>query len=109
VNAIYRYEVPVDDEWHEFDLTGDVLHVAARQVDTVEFWSLNEPDQLAETCRFRVVGTGHLVDPNWVHRGTAIAPGGMLVWHLMQENPLWRALVDGLVLTDRAAESEATT
>jgi hypothetical protein len=107
VNAIFRYEVPVDDEWHEFDLTADVLHVAARRVDTVEFWSLNEQDQPAATSRFRVVGTGHSVDPNWVHRGTAIAPGGMLVWHLMQENPLWRALVDGLAGRDLAEGSTA--
>jgi hypothetical protein len=28
--AIHRYEVPVDDQWHGYDLGGDVLHVSAR-------------------------------------------------------------------------------
>ncbi len=81
---ILRYEVPVDDRWHEHCLSGPVLHVAARRSDVVEFWAAAESDTRPTPRRFRVVGTGHeILDEVW-HRGTALAAGGALVWHLVE-------------------------
>ena len=39
--AIYRYEVPVDDEPHPIELSGDIVHVGCRDPKTVEFWALS--------------------------------------------------------------------
>ncbi len=80
---VFRYEVPVDDSWHEVRLSGPVVHVACRNGDprTVHFWAL-EGAGTRWTARLRVFGTGHDVPPDTVYRGTAIA--GPLVWHLFE-------------------------
>ncbi len=79
-NTIYRYEVPVDDEWHEIRCS-PVLYVACRSTNVVEFWAHAIDD--APARKFRVYGTGHPVEPHTMYAGTALAPGGNLVWHLM--------------------------
>jgi hypothetical protein len=85
--TIYRYEVPVDDEWHNFELYGDPLAVSCRQSGWVEFWARaypHEPDVYPFVRRFRVFGTGHpLPSPDLRHWGVAF--DGPLVWHLMEE------------------------
>lgn len=58
-DAIYRYEVPV------------------------EVWALHT-DSPTETRTIRVYGTGQPLPDDAVHCGTAIAPGGQLVWHLIE-------------------------
>lgn len=83
---IYRYEVPVDDCWHIIR-SGKPLHVACRQLDTVEFWAAS-PDDMAgsgEERHFRVYGTGHPMPDALTYVGTALAPGGHLVWHLVAD------------------------
>lgn len=81
--TIYRYEVPVDDQWHDFDLSGEVVCVAARQgPEVVEFWA-RVYSSYAEKRRFRVFGTGHALPEDVSHIGTALV--GPLVWHLMED------------------------
>lgn len=82
--VIYRYEVPVDDQWHVLELSGAVLHVDCRQADIVEVWALhNEGPELGR--EFRAFGTGQpLPDERLKHVGTALAAGGRLVWHVME-------------------------
>jgi hypothetical protein len=86
VIRILRYEVPVDDQWHEHGLSGAILHIASRRPDVVEFWALDSGGA-PYPRRFRVYGTGHPIDgdPEPAYRGTALAAGGSLVWHLMEE------------------------
>jgi hypothetical protein len=83
---VLRYEVPVDDEWHFHDLSGAILHVAARQPDVVEFWAYSSGGPTL-TRAFTVFGTGHPL-PEWAtpdrHRGSVITAGGALVWHLFE-------------------------
>jgi hypothetical protein len=84
VKSIFRYAVPVDDEWHTLTLSGPIVHVATRHVDFVEVWATtNGTMQYRE---FRVFGTGHPwpEDAGLAYVGTAIAPGGALVWHLVE-------------------------
>lgn len=81
--AIYRYEIPVDDNWHNIPLSGAILHVATRQPDRVELWALNSGGSKADRM-FRVYGTGQPIPDGAVHIGTAIIPGGLLVWHLFE-------------------------
>lgn len=83
---ILRYEVPVDDAWHEIELRGGKpLHVAARRRDVVEFWAHHDESlPVTETRRFIVVGTGHPLPSVPTHyHGTALA--GELVWHLLED------------------------
>ena len=82
---IFRHEVPVDDREHEYVITGDPVAVACRDVNKVEFWTLDDSDAEGRKRRFVVVGTGHSLSPYVVrHWGTAIAPGGQLIWHLVE-------------------------
>lgn len=82
---IYRYEVPVDDQTHEVHIEGDPLHVGCRQTDVVEFWAAAGPLSPGSPRRFTVVGTGHPFDDAYRYWGTAVAPGGQLVWHLLED------------------------
>jgi len=82
MTAVYRHEVPVDDGWHELH-TGQILHVASRHIDTVEVWALSDDPTFR---KFRVFGTGQ-PDVTGTYVGTAIVPGGALVWHLFEWTP----------------------
>lgn len=84
---ICRYEVPVDDQWHEFEIHSEPLAVACRNPRVVEFWAqYDDTIRSVAPRRFIVVGTGHrLPERQTRHVGTAIAPGGALVWHLRED------------------------
>lgn len=81
---VFRYEVPVDDTWHDITLTGPILHVASRNyLKVVYFWALAGVGS-PYTARLRVYGTGHPIPLDAVYRGTAIAEP--LVWHLFEQD-----------------------
>ena len=80
---IYRYEIPVDDQWHAIELTGDVVHVGCRSIYIVELWAIHT-DRPTKRRGFRAYGTGQPIPDDVTHVGTAIAPGDHLVWHLME-------------------------
>lgn len=81
MSRIYRYEVPVDDEWHAIECS-PALHVDCRELTVVEFWAHPAPEG-TKARKFRVYGTGQEIDKAAMYVGTALAPGGGLVWHLM--------------------------
>jgi len=86
--AIYRYEVPVDDQWHEIMMSGKITGTGSRRPGVVEFWALASTDpDYASPRSFRVYGTGHAlpddVRPDQLH-GSVIAGGGLVVWHLVE-------------------------
>lgn len=82
-DAIWRYEIPVDDRWHPLQLSGEILHVGCRNPHAVEVWA-RHTDGASDIRSFRVYGTGQSMPDNLEHVGTALAPGGQLVWHLME-------------------------
>jgi hypothetical protein len=85
---IYRYEVPVDNQWHAVELHGDPIAVACRDDALVEFWAVHRDGALTLRRSFIVVGTGHPLPPGATrHVGTAVAPGGSSVRHLMERRP----------------------
>lgn len=85
MKRIYRYEVPVDDQIHVFDIWSNPVAVGCRSAETVEFWAQAHDDGLALRRAFVVVGTGQpLPETMRRHWGTAVAPGGALVWHLIE-------------------------
>jgi hypothetical protein len=88
VSAIYRYEVPVDGQSHEFTLHSDPLAVGCRDTGVVEFWAWHHDESPGPAYRFIAVGTGHPMPAGRVrYHGTAVAPGGFLVWHLIEQRP----------------------
>lgn len=98
-HAILRVSVPVDDAWHTVQLRGPILHVAARRADEVDVWFFNIPGRNLVPREFTVVGTGHPVSGDYV--GTAIVPGGALVWHLIERVT---SVIDGETSSPAAIE-----
>jgi hypothetical protein len=94
-----RLEVPVDDEWHPIRLPygAGPHHIACRRADVVEFWTYTLIPIVDDgpAREFRVFGTGQPYSLHEVaYHGTAIAPGGQLVWHLFERIRLaWLAWV----------------
>lgn len=81
MTRVLRHVVPVDDTVHEVVLAGPILHVATRHVDVVEVWVQDK--ERTRPVRLLVVGTGQPWPDGALHLGTALAPGGTLVWHLL--------------------------
>ena len=81
-DRIYRYTVPVDDEWHVIELAGDPLFVYARQMTKVEFWARANDNHTVQARVFRVFGTGQDIDDAARYWGTAVVDP--LVWHLVE-------------------------
>lgn len=84
---IFRYEVPVDDQPHTIALSDNPLAVGCRDPRVVEFWAIAHDDAPTLDRTFQVVGTGQMLKDLRCHWGTAVAPGGALVWHLIEETP----------------------
>lgn len=83
--TIHRLTIPVDGQWHTVALHGPIVHVATRQHRHVEIWFIDNDGACTpeERRTFRAYGTGQ-PDVKGTHVGTAITPGGELVWHLME-------------------------
>lgn len=81
-HRIFRYEVSVDDRVHRIKTEWPPIHVACRDLHTVEFWAMSGTGY-AEERDFIVVGTGHPLPKDFIPTGTAIDPSGHLVWHLL--------------------------
>lgn len=87
MRQVLRYEVPVDDAWHTIRVRGNIVHVATRSPEKVEFWTYVCDGEAERT--FRVFGTGHPIPEADAHTmpvyvGTALVPGMPLVWHLFE-------------------------
>lgn len=89
MRRVLRWEVPVNDQWHDIGW-GKVVLVDARSFGTVEVWT---EEHMAEATRpARVFGTGHPIespndDPTAVeHVGSCFdTQTKRLVWHVYAE------------------------
>lgn len=81
---IFREVIPVDDEWHELKLTGPIVHVACRELTTVDVWFINGEHHYSKSTFLRVFGTGQPLPDNAEYVGTGFSPVGGLVWHVMR-------------------------
>ncbi len=94
---IFRYEIKVDNDWHEFKFGGDVLHVNSPGPEVVEFWTTNRGDDTDKAPRLlKVFGTGQTLEiPDGYQTvsycGTTICPIhyplSRSVWHLYEAEP----------------------
>lgn len=81
MRKVFRYEVPVDDNWHKVSLTSAPVYVAG-DVNTVEFWAESLDNVPATDMYFIVVGTGHVVPNGARYVGTCPRLPNGIVWHL---------------------------
>lgn len=80
--VIFRYEIPVDDQWHTFLLAESPLAFGCRHETVVEFWA--QPARLGGVSRtFKVVGTGQPIDEGTWYHATVVSPSGRFVWHVV--------------------------
>jgi hypothetical protein len=87
--SVWKYEVPVDDQWHEVLIPqpGRVLHVDSQGArTTVAVWAEVTPssDELYPQ-RFRAFGTGQPIPARSNYVGSTLA--GPFVWHIYAETP----------------------
>lgn len=82
MQRVLRWDVPVDDKWHEIG-AGRVVHVAARDHrerpgDLVEVWTLEDTPGVdtSDLPKRSVIagGTGHQAPENTEYLGTAVVP-----------------------------------
>ena len=88
-SRVLRYEVPVDDQWHEINLPekGQLLHVAvARSPSVMEFWTIQDEEDTTVPRHFRVFGTGQPIDGAYCGTAVVLLTGEYtpLVWHLFE-------------------------
>lgn len=87
MKTIWKYEVPVQDEF-VVPLPGraEVLSVGV-QYDKPQMWVLVDPNERRVPRTFSVVGTGHPVDLNRVGRfiGTFQLMDGVFIGHLFEK------------------------
>ncbi len=76
--AVFKEDVPVNDRWHERAGIAP-LCVGSQSDHTVTFWRSATDTTTREYCVF---GTGQAIPGDAEYVGTAIAAGGLLVWHL---------------------------
>jgi hypothetical protein len=83
-----RFVVPVDDQPHEFRLSGNPVRVETTpNPNHVEFWAEGYPYADSSSAlhrRFQVFGTGQPLPPNSRWYGTTARHSLGLVWHLYE-------------------------
>lgn len=86
---VYRHDVPVDDQWHTYQLLGPIIAVGPTGADdTIEFWVLNDDTGTPDVVHLRVFGTGQPLEPDtarWV--GTCRTLDRVFAWHLFRLTP----------------------
>lgn len=97
--VIHRAELPIDDRPHGIDLTGEILHTAIRRAGAVDVWYQASPAGMDPMRRsFQVVGTGQPIPAHLGcyinHKGTAVAPDGLLEWHVLESHCQHQNVID---------------
>jgi hypothetical protein len=92
MSEIHKYEVPVDDAWHNIELSGKIVHVDSLEYGKIHFWAYHTsgPDQGVR--RFKAFRTGEElpadVNPVYGHiHGSAKmtrSDGQILIFHLVE-------------------------
>jgi hypothetical protein len=98
---MFRYVVPVDDEAHEFTLTGDPVAVAVVGTShVVEFWAEHDGRAGGTDRAFQVFGTGHPITDGAQWVGTCPRTSLGLVWHLYEVKAIRRGSLIGVQIGD---------
>lgn len=90
MKTVYKYTVPIQDEFTVTMPEGAKLLSFAAQNGDPMLWALVDPDAGFRTLRvFRLFGTGHtIVDSETLtYVGTVLVHGDDLVFHLFEVTP----------------------
>lgn len=92
MRTVWKYDVAIDDGWHNFTMPAgaEIVHAAVgptTPADHVSVWAVVDPDASHTARTLRVIGTGHpFSDPDaaefWC--ATAVEPSRPLVWHVVE-------------------------
>lgn len=82
--VIYKYNIPIDDEWHALP-GGSVIHTEVfDSQQTVTVW-IDQYTEAPDQFFYRAFPTGGNPGPMDEHVGTAIYEGAGLVWHVYRQ------------------------
>lgn len=95
MRSVFRYEVPIDDQDHEIELTQYPMEVATvipnlpgiipgGPIPYMEFWAEHNDKIAPFKESFRVFGTGQPIPENYAYVGTGQRVNGM-VFHLYRK------------------------
>lgn len=94
MRKIVKYAIPANGTWHEVELTGPIVHVAADRPDQVNIWILHDESALPKSVPLRVFADGATIEGTPGHEtryigtgivvasGTPFSVGVGFVWHL---------------------------
>lgn len=84
--TIWKFEIPVDDRWHEVNMPAPAKIVHAACVGaygTVWVWAEVTPEgKETDARKLRVFGTGHPIPDEATYVGTA--PSAPFIWHVYE-------------------------
>jgi len=86
MKRIYKYPIPITDEFTLELPEGALILTFQTQHNKPYIWALISPDAELETAGFRLFETGHPVEDadTLEYIGTTQTEGGDLVWHLFR-------------------------
>lgn len=88
MTTIYRFDIPVQDEFSlMLPAFASVLCIGERG-GTGHMWVRLDPKAEKKERKFRVIGTGHSIAdvPSLEYLGTFFMASGKLVWHVFESN-----------------------
>lgn len=84
MRQIQRYEIPIDDQPHPFELSGSVLSIAAKSgASVVEMWA-ESGNGVPVSRSFQVFAEGQSIPDNAQWIGTTDRTSNGKVWHLYE-------------------------
>lgn len=84
MRAIYKYQVPVDGQIHDYSIpTGAIVRHVDQQGNYPHLWVEVQSDAPTVTRTFRVFGTGHPIPDGFVYVGSTM--DGPFVWHVFEQ------------------------
>ena len=83
---IYKYAIPIEDNFDlELPVGSKILHIASQR-DEGFLWALVDPNVHSVKRHFRLAGTGHSINEHLYmnYIGTFQMMNGDLIWHLFE-------------------------
>jgi hypothetical protein len=80
------YQIPLDDDWHEFELHGPIVCMGTQTSSWMNFWAVEDSAADPVTMSLRVFRTGETIpDESAVHAWTWDPWQGQVMVHLVQD------------------------
>lgn len=90
MRRVFKYDIPLTRATFDMPDGARIVHVACQHdASSVQLWAEVDDATLTRRRQFHIFGTGHPIPEDtggreFIHVGTAIAPGGALVWHVYE-------------------------